>query len=203
MKARLLLLSAINGIIGLNNGMEVVDNDKQKAQSIYEVFGPGEKFNKLDRELKNLVFQHYMPEKWLPHSNLEHNSVTSASFSPDGTKIVTASANKTVRLWDLEGNVLTEIRDLKSNDKVLTQNDKDWASSAVFSPDGTKILTASCDKTACLWNLEGKKLAYMKHYDSVISANFSSDGTKILTASMDETARLWDLEGNQLIRKNH
>ncbi|NMG22579.1 AAA family ATPase [Brasilonema bromeliae] len=64
--------------------------------------------------------------------------------------------------------------------------------SASFSPDGKRILTASWDKTARLWDSSGKLVTELKgHTDSVNSASFSPDGKRILTASWDKTARLW------------
>jgi energy-coupling factor transporter ATP-binding protein EcfA2 len=63
---------------------------------------------------------------------------------------------------------------------------------AVFSTDGTRVLTASRDKTAKLWDLKGDLLADLnKHTGSVYSAVFSPSGTRILTASADGTAKLW------------
>jgi WD40 repeat protein len=73
--------------------------------------------------------------------------------------------------------------------------------SAVFSPDGTKILTGSSDKTARLWESSSGKLIHSLegHTSGVNSAVFSPDGTKILTSdasiysgSSDNTARLWE-----------
>jgi hypothetical protein len=65
--------------------------------------------------------------------------------------------------------------------------------SAAFSPDGGRILTASDDKTARLWDRDGKPLATLQgHTNRVNSALFSPDGDRILTASDDNTARLWD-----------
>ncbi len=70
---------------------------------------------------------------------------------------------------------------------------------AVFSPDGSKILTVSEVNTAKLWDLQGNILSYLRgHTDRVWSAVFSPDGRKILTASSDKTAKLWDLQGKLL-----
>ena len=74
---------------------------------------------------------------------------------------------------------------------------------AAFSPDGTKIVTASADKTARIWDAKsGKELRKLEgHADEVNSAMFSPDGKKIVTASWDRTARIWDTEtGQELIK---
>ena len=64
--------------------------------------------------------------------------------------------------------------------------------SAVFSPDGGRILTASNDNTPRLWDRDGKLLATLQgHTGDVTSAVFAPRG-RILTASTDGTARLWE-----------
>ncbi len=69
-----------------------------------------------------------------------------------------------------------------------------------FSPDGARILTASADKTAKLWDAaSGKLLASFAHQDVVCGAAFSPDGARILTASWDNTAKLWDAASGKLI----
>jgi WD40 repeat protein len=71
--------------------------------------------------------------------------------------------------------------------------------SAVFRPDGGRILTASNDNTARLWDRDGKPLAILQgHTAAVRTAVFAPDGGRILTASDDKTARLWDRDGKPL-----
>ena len=79
--------------------------------------------------------------------------------------------------------------------------------SAVFSSDDSRILTASYDDTARIWDAEtGQELLLFKgHQYEVLSAVFSSDDSRILTASYDGTARIWDAETGQelLLIKGH
>jgi WD40 repeat protein len=110
--------------------------------------------------------------------------VISAAFSADGTRIVSASADKSVRVWDpATGN---EIAVLKGHTGPVN--------SAAFSPDGTCIVSASADKTVRLWDIATmKEIAVLKgHGEAVEIAAFSPDGARIISASQDKTMRLWD-----------
>ena len=121
------------------------------------------------------------------------NSVTSVSFSPDGQRILTASGDKTARLWGLDGKLLEELR-----------GHAGWISSAAFSTDGARVVTAGGDNTPRLWSRDGQFLAELPgHTDWVWSATFSRDGRHIVTASNDSTARLWDLNGRPLAALGH
>ena len=130
---------------------------------------------------------------WAKILFFKHNDIVrSAVFSHDGTKILTASKDRTAVLWDLQGNKL----------KIFRRH-YHFVNSAVFSPDDNKILTASSDNTAVLWDLAGNKLRTFKHNNVVNSAVFSPDGNKVLTTSRDNTAVLWDLHGNNLATFQH
>ncbi len=71
---------------------------------------------------------------------------------------------------------------------------EDDVRSAQFSPDGQRVVTASEDETARLWDVtSGKPIGEpMKHEGRVHSAQFSPDGQRVVTASVDKTARVWD-----------
>jgi WD40 repeat protein len=121
---------------------------------------------------------------------LKHEGeVLSASFSPDGWRVVTASGD-TARVWDAATGEPWG-RPLVHPDAV---------NSASFSPDG-RVVTASSDGMARLWDAAtGKKLfEWQPHAEKVNSASFSPDGL-IVTASSDKTARLWDAAGNPLVK---
>ena len=127
-------------------------------------------------------------------ARLQHDgSVEAASFSPDGSRIVTMSQDRTARVWDV------------ATAKEIARLGHDAVTSAAFSPDSARILTASKDKTARIWDVAtGKELARLGHDDAVSSGLFSQDGTLILTASKDKTARIWDVAtGKELTRLGH
>ncbi|WP_414220828.1 WD40 repeat domain-containing protein [Cupriavidus necator] len=67
--------------------------------------------------------------------------------------------------------------------------------SAAFSPDGQRVVTASDDKTARVWELTtGQVIAQLNgHQAPVRSAAFSPDGQRVVTASYDKTARVWNV----------
>ncbi len=67
----------------------------------------------------------------------------------------------------------------------------EWAE---FSPDGERVVTASGDNKAHIWDVRtGKTIgAPLRHLRTVNRAGFSPDGRRVLTASLDRTARIWD-----------
>ncbi|KAF7968096.1 hypothetical protein HWV62_31995 [Athelia sp. TMB] len=137
----------------------------------------------------------------LPHvvSGVEHNwppllqmlyghedTVNSVSFSPDGSRIVSGSSDKTVRVWDL-------VTGQQALSPLEGHQDKVWSVS--FSPDGSRIVSGSEDQTVRVWDgVTGQEaLPPLKgHVGGVHSVAFSPDGRKIVSGSSDHTVRMWD-----------
>ncbi|CAE6443875.1 unnamed protein product, partial [Rhizoctonia solani] len=119
--------------------------------------------------------------------------VRSVEFSPDGSRIVSASYDKTIRVWDAKNGELL-LGPLKGHNWHVT--------SAGFSPDGSRIVSGSDDKTVCVWNAQNGEMVLgplKGHTNNVTSVQFSPDGTRIVSGSFDKTIRIWDSKTGALL----
>ena len=122
-------------------------------------------------------------------------AVRSVAFSPDARRIVTASNDRTARIWDVASGVQLTV--LSGHGEGLPAADEGGnVRSVAFSPDGRRIVTASNDRSARIWDAaSGKQLAVLSGHDHAVrTAAFSPDGRRIVTASADQTARIWDAD---------
>lgn len=124
--------------------------------------------------------------------------IVSTSVSVRGIELVaTASADNTVKLWDLNGTCLAT---LDGHLKGASVRGFKGIRSVAFNHSGRRIVTAASDSTAKLWSVRrGKCLkTFRGHEDFVLSAAFDSTGKRIITASADGTVRLWNCKGECL-----
>lgn len=125
-----------------------------------------------------------------------NNKIVFNQFSPDGTKLITTSWDKTARVWDV--NTGAEVRVLSGHTHIVDK--------AVFSKDSKWIVTLSEDFTARLWDFErGRATAIFRgHKDLLLSAAISDDGKRVATTSLDNTARLYNgTSGITIATLNH
>jgi WD40 repeat protein len=64
-----------------------------------------------------------------------------------------------------------------------------------FSPDGTRVVTASYDGKARVWDAATGRLVAMpfEHTAPVVAATFGRAGMQVMTAGLDKVARVWAL----------
>jgi len=122
--------------------------------------------------------------------------VRRAAFSPEGTRIVTASSDLSARVWDVASG----------REAAVLQGHRGEVWHVAFGPKGDRVVSASKDHTARLWDAaSGAAVHVLEGHDDVVwDAEFSPDGRRIVTASGDGTARLWDVEnGTQIAVLHH
>jgi WD40 repeat protein len=106
------------------------------------------------------------------------------AFSPD-SKTLALAADRGVTLWDVDdGRVIDQLR-----------AHKDFVFGAAFSPDGTKLATASRDGAVILWDVaERRQIGVpMLRRTTVYSVAFSPDGKTLAAAGDDHLVQLWDV----------
>ena len=124
-----------------------------------------------------------------PHAKLEkiicapYNdcSFISANFSNNSQYVLTTSSDRTIRLWDINGNLKASM--VGHTDKIVD---------AFFAGNDSVIYSYSEDFTLRLWDLNGRELTtYTGHNGKINCAYLTNDMEHIFTASDDGLIRHW------------
>ncbi|MCA9072237.1 MAG: WD40 repeat domain-containing protein, partial [Planctomycetaceae bacterium] len=127
----------------------------------------------------------------------DHNrEITTIAISPSGHWIYTGDVRGRGRLWDSKTGEV--IHRMKGHSGAIT--------AAVFLADGSRVLTASRDKTVGCWDVAtGKEHRenVLKHPGDVTSIALLPNGSQVITSCDDKTVRLWNLKTSQVERTLH
>jgi eukaryotic-like serine/threonine-protein kinase len=110
--------------------------------------------------------------------------VTHAAYSPDGARIVTASADRTARIWDAGTGAQLAVLPVQQGRVMF----------AAYSPDGTRIVTVATDDSVHVWDARtGVETAVFSAPGAhPVSGMFSPDGARIVVAALNKTALILD-----------
>jgi WD40 repeat protein/uncharacterized protein with LGFP repeats len=112
------------------------------------------------------------------------NAIRSVAFSPDGREFITASDDRTVKVWNAR-------RIHRPGIPLETfAAHPSYVYDARFSPDGRHIITASYDNQAHVWALPDNSIAGPT--DVINSVEFSPDGSLLVGSCSDSTAWVWN-----------
>lgn len=113
-------------------------------------------------------------------------AVYCCSFSPKGDLFVTASRDRSVRVWNVRTGSCT----------VMKGGHNGFVLSCDFSPKGNRVVSSSDDRSIKLWNTSTfSKVATLKgHEDKVYCVKYNPSGDYIVSGSCDHTVRVWNAE---------
>jgi serine/threonine protein kinase len=117
-------------------------------------------------------------------------AVTGIEYSSNGRKLLSSSADKTVRVWDVA---------TKTNDLTLTGH-SDIVRTVNFNKAMTRIISASNDKTARVWSYPAGKQLRKWDFDKEVTAAIFGPTDEIITTTTDNTIQVWNLNDGKLIR---
>jgi WD40 repeat protein len=138
------------------------------------------------------------------------DAVLGASFSPDNRAFISASRDRTARIWNLTTGA----------SRHLQQGHEYLATAAVFFCDGKRFITAAADDTTRIWDVEtGMNVVTIRETGSSGAAAISFDETSIFTGGKNPrtfqnnptaewqsppgenyAAKLWDARSGKLVR---
>ena len=118
--------------------------------------------------------------------------VYGVAVTPDGKRAVSASWDRTLKVWDLEtGRALRTLEGHAGSVRGVA-----------VTPGGKRAVSASEDKTLKVWDLAtGSELRTLEGHASLVSGvAVALDGRRVVSASWDNTLKLWDLETGCALR---
>ncbi|XP_037830375.1 protein Atg16l2 [Kryptolebias marmoratus] len=128
-----------------------------------------------------------VPARALHVLEAHEEGINAVRFSFGSDLLATGGTDRVIKVWEVRAGSLTHRTTLDGSTEGIT--------CVEFDPTGWKILAASYDRSALLWQLDASvpKVTLTGHSRKVTAARFTCVPHQVVTGSQDRTVRLWDL----------
>jgi mRNA export factor len=115
------------------------------------------------------------------------DAISCIRFSPQSiqqTYLIASSWANDIRCWEIQANGQSIAKAIQKHDAPIL--------SCCWSDDGSKVFTASCDKTAKMWDLQANTFVQIAAHDQPIRTIHyiqRPSYTCVMTGSWDRTGR--------------
>ena len=160
--------------VDLNDPDPHLIEENRSLDSIFDLLTKG------DRTQKKPTSNFAIERSWKAHDGAICNYTNCLAFSPDGKKLLSGSADHTVKLWDLT----------KDNEAVSLRSHQSIVNSVAISPDGKWLASCSWDDTVQISSASDGRLMETLDVASsgFYSAAFSPDGKWLASGSYGPNA---------------
>ena len=111
--------------------------------------------------------------------------VYDVAFSPDSRLLAAASKDRTIRIYNLEEDVLVH----------LLKGHRDMIMEVAFSPDGQYLVSGSADHSVILWDVKsGERIhAFLDNKEAILDLVYHPDGKSFYSVSFAGDLTRWEV----------
>ncbi|ENI10865.1 hypothetical protein COCC4DRAFT_184065 [Bipolaris maydis ATCC 48331] len=137
---------------------------------------------------RNIVIQPSMNKL---RAEIPKRGANSVVFSPDSTKLVSMSEDKTATIWDTQSGLC--LHTLRGHDNTIH--------AVAFSPDMKRLVSMSGDKTVKIWDIHsGFCLKTLTGHTRPVNSVAFSSLARLVSGSRDKTVKIWDTNTGACVR---
>jgi WD40 repeat protein len=171
---------AVTGVGFSPDAKQVVTTSMDRTVRVFDIAGAKEIASfKVEREVETKDAKGKVTK-----AKESGRDFTKAVFTNDGKKVIAASRDGVIKIYDVEGK--KELKEIKAPDGILAM---------AVNADGSKIATGGYDQSIKIWDADGKDMRTIKaHLGNVLTLSFSPNSQLLASGGTDGLIKIWALK---------
>jgi WD40 repeat protein len=120
----------------------------------------------------------------------KYGPIFAVAFNPNGGQFASGSQDGITRIWDTNGDLVLEIKNVKSVVKMLA-----------FSPDGDKLAIGLTKEGVKIYTIRGDLVCTLKQAYLLTAISFSPNGNHIAACYANKTSCIWDITTGEIVTR--